>query len=247
MKKRIFGALLDAVSTARQRISEVKIEALPRMADFAIWCSAAAPSLGWDQDTFLTAYEGNRQSANALALDASSVASVVVTFVEEHPVCWEGTAAALLEELGKLLTEDQRRQKTWPKTPRALSGQLRRLGSNLRRAGIEVGFRRQSHTGQRLISIDNAGILPSPPSEERENGRNSQQIEQLSPDGTDMATTLSRTSASASRIRIAWPVRSLRSGKRAIRAIRSNPRDHATANSGVNSPGCAASHHCAPT
>lgn len=45
---RLLGALLDVVSEAMRREPEVKLEQLPRMADFARWIAAAAPAFGWD-------------------------------------------------------------------------------------------------------------------------------------------------------------------------------------------------------
>ncbi|MCH7751320.1 MAG: hypothetical protein IH898_04085 [Planctomycetes bacterium] len=45
----ILGALLDAVSCALGDIGSVKIEGYERMADFALWVTAAEKALGWDQ------------------------------------------------------------------------------------------------------------------------------------------------------------------------------------------------------
>jgi hypothetical protein len=51
-RPRILGALLDAVSQALRRAPGVRLPRLPRMADFAIWVTAAAPALGWSGDYF---------------------------------------------------------------------------------------------------------------------------------------------------------------------------------------------------
>ena len=70
---KILGALLDAVSTALRHRYEVKLERLPRMADFAIWVAAASKNLGMSPDDFMDAYTGNRSDANELALDAALI------------------------------------------------------------------------------------------------------------------------------------------------------------------------------
>jgi len=54
---RILGVLLDAVSCALRRVKKVKLDRLPRMADFAEWATAAEPALGWEQGTFMLAYD----------------------------------------------------------------------------------------------------------------------------------------------------------------------------------------------
>jgi hypothetical protein len=38
------------------------------MADFALWATAAETAFGWPSGTFMTAYQGNRESANEVAL-----------------------------------------------------------------------------------------------------------------------------------------------------------------------------------
>ncbi len=48
----ILGSLLDAVSFALRNEEHVKLTRLPRMADFAIWVSAAEPYFGWKAGDF---------------------------------------------------------------------------------------------------------------------------------------------------------------------------------------------------
>src|SRR5262249_27759544 len=78
---------------------------------------------------------------------------------------WEGTAAQLLAELEVKASEQEKRLRTWPKTARSLSGQLRRLAPNLRLAGISVDFERKSGgTRHRVIHLEKLGNSPSQPS-----------------------------------------------------------------------------------
>lgn len=145
----ILGSLLDAVSVALRNLPNVQLDRLPRMADFAKWVTAAEPALGLKPGAFMAAYTGNRESANALALDGSPVAESVQKLLDECE--WEGTASALLERLGGIVGETGTRRREWPSSARTLSNALRRLAPNLRAVGCEVSFSESHHP--RKISI----------------------------------------------------------------------------------------------
>jgi len=157
-RPRILGALLSVVAVALEREQEVHLAESPRMADFVRWLTAAEPGLGWPAGSFLTAYQSNRGTAHALALDAS----VIVPPLVKITVPWEGTAAELLEALAANVDPSVLRQEGWPKGPRALGAALRALTPNLRTAGIEVSFERESHTRRRLIRVTKLASPPSP-------------------------------------------------------------------------------------
>jgi hypothetical protein len=140
-RPRVLGALLDAVSAALRNRAHVQLARLPRMADFAIWATAAEAALGWAPGAFLAAYQGNRSELNSLALEASPVGEALLRLLEEDG-SFEGTAAALLDRLAVQVGEAKTRAQGWPKTPRVLAGQLRRIAPNLRAAGFEVAFAR---------------------------------------------------------------------------------------------------------
>lgn len=96
----ILGALLDAVSVVLRNWGTVQLAKRPRMSDFARWCVAAEPALGCEPRAFLNAYANNRSTANALALEASPIAAILIAFAEGVER-WTGTAGELLEELSK--------------------------------------------------------------------------------------------------------------------------------------------------
>ena len=85
----ILGGLLDAVSHALRNVGGVRLEQKPRMADFALWATAAEESLGFESGAFISAFMGNRESANELALEASPIGSSLVEFVKEQG-SWKG-------------------------------------------------------------------------------------------------------------------------------------------------------------
>jgi hypothetical protein len=69
-------------------------------------------------------------------------------------VSWTGTASLLLDTLGLLITETQRRSKAWPSLPHHLTGRLRRIAPVLRKIGIEVAFSRDAASRDIFITRD---------------------------------------------------------------------------------------------
>ena len=138
-RPRILGVLLDAVVEGLKRLPDTHLPKLPRMADFALWASACETAL-WPAGTFWSAYCGNRDEAVEGVIDADPVAAAVRAVMTERTE-WTGTASDLLGALGEAAGERIAKSKTWPDSPRALSGRLRRAATFLRKIGIEVGLR----------------------------------------------------------------------------------------------------------
>src|SRR5688500_16291326 len=127
-RPRLLGSLLDAVSGAMRNLPAMKLDKKPRMADFALWGAAAESPLGPPKGSFLAAYNGNREAANELAMEASAIGPAVLGLVERVGT-WEGTAKELLAELSSERHSDMdtRRRYDRPRTPNKLAGDLRRL------------------------------------------------------------------------------------------------------------------------
>ena len=157
-RPRILGALLSAASAALASEATIVLPRVPRMADFARWVSAAEESMGWQRGAFLAAYQGNRNEANDLTLDASPISAVVRSWTTSLSEPWLGTATDLLQLLEGLADDKTRRLKAWPETARSLANALRRLAPNMRSAGIDISFDGRKHGGKRVIRIER---LPS--------------------------------------------------------------------------------------
>src|SRR5262249_5426230 len=67
---RLLGALLDRVSAGLRALPGVKLDRLPRMADFALFAVACETGAG-EKPMFLDAYAANQSGAHEQALDAS--------------------------------------------------------------------------------------------------------------------------------------------------------------------------------
>ena len=160
----ILGALLDAVVGGLRMLPSVKLDRLPRMADFARWGEAVGRALGWDEGAFLRAYESNRASANEVAIEASPVALAVRGLMAEETT-WEGPASELLVRLAGIAGEATTRDRTWPTSANALSGKLRRAAPALRKCGVEVLFSRSTKRRTIVVrAVDGASVAETPSS-----------------------------------------------------------------------------------
>jgi len=150
VRPQILGALIDAVAVALHRLPSIELPGLPRMADFALWATAAETALGWPAGTFMAAYQLNRESANEVALEASVVAGPLLDILEAQGE-WVGSSGELLKLLEERVGDQARRLAGWPKNPRSLTGHLKRLAPNMREAGWELKQDRSSKKRSWLI------------------------------------------------------------------------------------------------
>jgi hypothetical protein len=142
----ILGGLLDTVSRGLRRLPLTTLDALPRMADFALWATACERENG----TFMAAYGGNRADAVATIIEDDAIAQAVRRFLElpkddkstTPRQQWEGTATELLTELNNVASERATKAKDWPASPNALSSRLRRAAPALRKVEVYVDFDR---------------------------------------------------------------------------------------------------------
>ena len=143
------------VDPGLKMLPDTTLERLPRMADFALWATACETAL-WPAGTFWSAYCGNRDEAVENVIEADPVAAAVRAVMEERTE-WTGTATDLLGALAESAGERVAKSKTWPTSPRGLSGRLRRAATFLRKIGIEIDHVKEgrartqghSHQGQR--------------------------------------------------------------------------------------------------
>jgi energy-coupling factor transporter ATP-binding protein EcfA2 len=147
----LFGALLDGLVSGLRNLTTVEITDPPRMVDFAVWAEACTQAY-WPGGSFLQAYRENIASAVEVVIEASAVGDAVRHFMSGR-VRWEGTASELLRLLTPLVPEALARERSWPKSARALSGKLRRAAPPLRKVGIDVAFVREGHDRERTIVI----------------------------------------------------------------------------------------------
>lgn len=148
----ILGAVLNGVSAAIRNLPNTSIDRLPRMADFALWASAAETALGLESGQFMALYQDNRREAHGVALESCPIVPYLRTLATENE-CWVSTAASLLDELNGRALENDKRAKGWPSTRNVRSGTLRRIAPDLRAAGIDINWYREGTPRIKKISI----------------------------------------------------------------------------------------------
>ena len=85
----ILGALLEVVVKALAILPIVKLDRLPRMADFAIWGEAVSRAIGRPEGEFLFAYRPNLDKGAELALESSPAALALLRMMEDERE-WHG-------------------------------------------------------------------------------------------------------------------------------------------------------------
>ena len=158
---RILGALLDAAITGLRNLPRVKLEQLPRLADFALWVSACEKALGLELGEAMTACRANSAEAHDLALEASTLYQPLAELAREG---FTGTVAELLARLDSTVSDATRRSVRWPKAPNGLGNALRRMATNLRAAGVELQFSRNDVQGRRVVFVVAAAQIRKTPS-----------------------------------------------------------------------------------
>jgi hypothetical protein len=160
VRSRILGALLDAVAYGLRALPTTRLDALPRMADFALWISACEPAL-WPEGTFMTAYLDNRADAAEKLIETDVVATAVRVFMANR-ASWSGTATEL-DAILRATTNNIEGAKGWPAAPRILAARLNGLASSLGKTGITVTFKREGHDRKRVITLSSSADRPDPP------------------------------------------------------------------------------------
>jgi hypothetical protein len=151
-RPRILGAMFDAVAVGLRELPRVRLQRLPRMADFSKWATACETAL-WPAGTFARAYAANRRAAIEDTIDADPVAALVRDIMAERS-SWTGSAAELWRGGAYRSSHDLLNERAgWPKSPRALAGRLRRAQTFLRALGIDIAFSREGRAGSRIIRI----------------------------------------------------------------------------------------------
>lgn len=163
VRPRIFAVLLDALSTALQRVDNVQLPTRPRMADLARWITAAEVEFGWDEGTFVADFQA-RRTRSLMELANDVLVSALRDLVKSKDGLVEMTASELLAVLNARVAF-QDRPPDWPRAPNRLSGEIRRLAPALREMGIsvETDYRRSSDNNKLIVLSSIASKRPPQP------------------------------------------------------------------------------------
>lgn len=151
VRPRILGALLDAASMALRNVSDVKLDRVPRMADFAKWCTAAEPGLGWDKGSLIAAYQRNRRDVSESAFEADTVAVAIRDLVvARYPEGREVSPTLWWTDVSSYVSDGIKKQRSWPGSAQAFSNRLLRAKPLLEGKGFVIQFK---HSTTRAIVI----------------------------------------------------------------------------------------------
>src|SRR5262249_35045691 len=145
--------LLTLAAQALALRPHVRLTEAPRMADFAHWGEAAARALGYGEGRVLGVLKAKADKAASVTLDATPLTGAPERALSRAGVSGRlvSSATDLLVCLNEHATESERRHPGWPRSANKLSGTLRRLAANLRRAGIDYAdLPRSGSAGRRL-------------------------------------------------------------------------------------------------
>jgi hypothetical protein len=142
----VFGALLDLFASALRILPSVKLAHKQRMADYERFGEAVARALGFEPGEFQRQYAELVRAGIDRALESNAVAQVLDKYFEERisPWNWQGTAGQLYDLLNNQIIPDR---STWPKSPKGLADQLRRIAPAYRAKGIEISHLGHSREG----------------------------------------------------------------------------------------------------
>ncbi len=152
----ILGAIFDTLATALSIYPTVRLDKLPRMADFARWGYAIAEASGYGGESFIQAYFRNIETQHDEAIDANPVAQTIMEFMRECTT-WQGTPAELYSLLTPIAFRLQISQsRGWPKDAARLGRALTSIAPNLVAKGIEL---ERSRGKDRLITINKSTVV----------------------------------------------------------------------------------------
>lgn len=153
LKPKVLGGIFDVLSRAMNEYPSIQQEDLPRMADFARWGCAIAKALGYKADDFVRAYKANVGKQNQEAIGASSVATVIVEYMQDKDSV-ELSPSELLSELEvvaeRLKLKDSR---DFPPTASWLSRRIVGVIPNLAALGIKAEQDKDKKRKIRLTKI----------------------------------------------------------------------------------------------
>ena len=157
----VFGALLDLFANALRLLPSVKLAHKQRMADYERFGEAVARALGFEPGEFQRQYAELVRAGIDRALESNAVAQVLDKYFEERisPWNWQGTAGQLYDLLNNQIIPDR---STWPKSPKGLADQLRRIAPAYRAKGIEISHLGHSREGAlwRITPIRSSTATP---------------------------------------------------------------------------------------
>ena len=159
-KPKLFGALLDAIAGALQHIPNIKLNRMPRMADFARVACAYAEFAGIGTEKMLDIIMRHTSRQTQEVLDADPVATAVREFIHKRQT-WTGTAGQLLTLLNE--SAPTPRPEGWPRQANNLTRKINVLHATLNEVGISIRKHKEGSNRERLLTLESRADSSSAP------------------------------------------------------------------------------------
>ncbi|WOV84724.1 hypothetical protein PGH26_02015 [Sporosarcina jeotgali] len=149
-KPRIFGAFIDVLCKSITDLPTIKIDNLPRLADFALLSVAAEKHFGFEEGAFMRAFESNHSVAAKDALEGSLIGLAIEKCLMTREII-EGTADEVLTLLKTFVSQEDFKDKNWVKANH-FKNLMDRMQPTLLKNGMTYEYVRKSHGRIHTIS-----------------------------------------------------------------------------------------------
>ena len=138
IRPKLLGYIFDTLVKTLRIKDSIKLNDLPRMADFALWGEAISRAMGYQPLEFINAYYENIGRQNLEAVESNPLGQAVVKLVEESgpEVAGSEYYSSTSECLVKLteiasMNGININSKSFPKSPNSLTRNINKIRSNL--------------------------------------------------------------------------------------------------------------------
>lgn len=167
LRPKLLGYIFDMLVKTLQIKPTIRLNDLPRMADFAIWGEAIARAMGYKDLEFINAYYDNIGKQNVEAIENHPFGQAIARFMGENEVL-KGSPIDVLDALEIFAHNNgiKTDHKLWPKSPNMVTRRLNQIRSTLLEGlGIDVQITRVTNVKGKFNTsyIEVLKVSPEPP------------------------------------------------------------------------------------
>jgi hypothetical protein len=165
VKPIILGGFLDAIVKAMNIYPDVKLDKMPRMADFYRWGYAIAEGLDGKGEQFIEDYRLNVELQKELLVEDNLLTQAIINKMDTVHEIWETTVGAAFKEL-KLIVNPDKSDPTFPRDSKTLARSLESVKATLNSEGITFIKGKRTADGYSLVFRKSAASPEMSPSNE---------------------------------------------------------------------------------
>jgi len=159
----ILGGIFDTLVKAKAIYPTIRLEKLPRLADFAKWGYAIAEALGQSGDQFIEDFSQNVKRQNQCVAESNVLCEAVTQLMLNQQTLVKSVGDT--HKALKAIAGEDAKDATFPKLPHYLKGDLEPLKSALEEKNITFQYLDRTSSGYRILFTKTAAPATSSPSE----------------------------------------------------------------------------------